>query len=155
MITIEKLLKSTTRIHLLATCFGIPRYISRRIHRTPGRGHLPFSRCITEVAQVEYEQAQHQKVPRWILRLVLHFLSLSSAFPPFVVADCLMIIALEIGCDLPDIYEVGREVCSYLIVIHASDPESVHGWSDSRVSSLGNSISAVFHYVMLLGQGGH
>ena len=90
------------KIHPLASRFTFAPYISRRSNRTPGHEHLPFSRHIAEVAQVKYQQAQHRKVPRWTLRSALYLLSLGSVFPPFVVADCLMIIALDMGCDLPD-----------------------------------------------------
>ena len=89
-------------IHLLARRFTFAPYISQRSIRTPGHEHLPFSRHIAEVAKVKYQQTQHQKVPRWTLRSAHHLLSLSSVFPPFVIADCLMIIALDMGCDLPD-----------------------------------------------------
>ena len=89
-------------IRLLASRFGIPRYISERSHRMPGQEHTPFSRRIAEIALVKYQQAKGRKVPRWILRSALYLLSMGSLFPSSTVPDALMAIALDMGCDLPD-----------------------------------------------------
>ena len=58
--------------------------------------HIQASRDIAEVARVAHEQSQYRKVPCWILRFTLHSLSLDP--PPPVVADCLSIIAIDLGC---------------------------------------------------------
>jgi len=41
------------------------------------------------------------KVPRWILRFVLHSLSQDPSPPSSVGIACLSIIAIELGCDIP------------------------------------------------------
>ena len=50
-------------IHLLASRFGFPRYISERSHRMSGQEQTPFSRRITEIARVKYQQVQGRKIP--------------------------------------------------------------------------------------------
>ena len=42
-----------------------------------------------------------KKVPRWVLRFSLHCLLYSNP-PVSVIADCLLIIAIDLGCDIPD-----------------------------------------------------
>jgi len=55
---------------------------------------------------------QKAKVPRWILRFALHSLSLDSLPPASVVADPLLIIAIDLGCDLSRIRaETSNERC--------------------------------------------
>ena len=67
-------------------------------YRPSTQEHIQVARDIAEAARVEYEQSQHQKVPRWILRFTLRSLSLDP--PPPVIADCLSIIATDLGCDI-------------------------------------------------------
>ena len=97
-----------TKIHLLATRFDIPRYISWKSHKVSSQEHLPFSRRIAEAARLTFEQTLRRKVPRWTLRSAFHLLSLGSVFPPSVVADCLMIIALDVGCDVEFTISLGE-----------------------------------------------
>jgi hypothetical protein len=61
---------------------------------------ISFALGIAEIAQVKYQQAQHKKIPRWILRFALHTLSLEPLPPTSVIADCLSIIAIDLGCDV-------------------------------------------------------
>jgi hypothetical protein len=96
------------KIHFLAMRFDLPRYISWKGHKMPGQEHIPFSRRIAEAAQVTFRQTQRTKVSRWILRSAFHLFFLEPSFAPFVLADCLMIIALEIGCDHPDISDLNE-----------------------------------------------
>ena len=42
------------------------------------------------------------KVPRWILRFALHHLSQNPPPPTSIIADCLSIIAIELGCTVPN-----------------------------------------------------
>ena len=89
-------------IDALANQFGNPRYAWWHGRKVPDGGSAPFSRRVAEVAQVKYQRSQDAKVPRWILRPALHFLSLGSVFPPPAVADYLTIIALDLGCGVCD-----------------------------------------------------
>jgi len=43
-----------------------------------------------------------KKVPRWVLRFSLHSLLRDPAPPVSVIADCLMIIAIDLGCDISE-----------------------------------------------------
>jgi len=43
-----------------------------------------------------------KKVPRWVLRFSLHSLLRDPERPASVVADCLMIIAIDLGCDISE-----------------------------------------------------
>ena len=42
-----------------------------------------------------------KKVPRWILRFSLHYLLRDPEVPASVIADCLLIVAIDLGCDVP------------------------------------------------------
>ena len=66
------------------------------------REHVPVARGIAEGARAEYQQSQHRKVPCWTLRFALHSLSLDPLPPTPIVADCLLIIAIDLGCDVSD-----------------------------------------------------
>ena len=91
-----------TTIHAFASRFGNPHYVWWHSRRLSDTQCIPFSRRMVEVARIKCKQMLHKKVPRWILRSALHFLSLGSVFPPHVIADYLAIIALDLGCDVPD-----------------------------------------------------
>ena len=89
-------------IHTLAGRFGDPRDIRWQNYRMSVQEHIPFARHMVQAAQKEYQQSQEKKVPRWILRSALHFLSLSPVSPPSVIADCLTIIAIDLGFEVPE-----------------------------------------------------
>ena len=55
---------------------------------------------LVRVAQFGYQRVRKVKVPRWILRFTLHSLSLDPPPPMPVIVDCLLTIAIELGCDL-------------------------------------------------------
>ena len=44
---------------------------------------------------------QDVKVPRWILRFALHYLSQDPPPPTSIVINCLLIIAIDLGCSFP------------------------------------------------------
>ena len=59
---------------------------------------------VGNVSQVRYRQASRKmKVPRWILRFALQSLSLDLLPQKPVVADCLRIVATDLGCRVPNI----------------------------------------------------
>jgi len=43
-----------------------------------------------------------KKAPRWVLRFSLHSLLWDPEPPVSVISDCLMIIAIDLGCDIPE-----------------------------------------------------
>ena len=57
--------------------------------------------ALVQLAQFEYQREQHRKVPRWILRYGHHLLSQDPLPIAPVVADCLLIIAMDLGCTVP------------------------------------------------------
>ena len=64
--------------------------------------HTTLARALTKLAQFECQRRQHGKVPRWLLRFALHFLSQDPLPPTSVIADCLSIIAIDLDCTFPD-----------------------------------------------------
>jgi hypothetical protein len=64
---------------------------------------IPFSRALAQAAQFEYHRGGNQpRVPQWLIRFALRFLSQAPLPPTSVVVDCLSIIATDLGCALPD-----------------------------------------------------
>ena len=63
---------------------------------------IPVARGVAKVARAEYQKGSRSKVPCRILRFALHSLSLNPPPPTPVVADCLSIIAIDLGCDAPE-----------------------------------------------------
>ena len=63
--------------------------------------HAIVAHNLVKVAQFGYQRVQQTKVPRWILRFAFHSLSLDPSLPKPIVADCLLIIAIELGCGVP------------------------------------------------------
>lgn len=62
--------------------------------------HTIIAHNLVKVALLGYERTQRVKVPRWILRFVAHSLSLDPLPPMSVVANCLSIVAIELGCEI-------------------------------------------------------
>ena len=89
-----------TKIHALTNQLWKPRSVRWDDYRPSDQEHTTFARHMVEVAQVEYQQSRYRKVPRWILRFVLRSLSLDSPPPASVLADCLTIVAIDLGCDV-------------------------------------------------------
>ena len=91
-----------TKIHALAGRFGNPRDIRWHNYKMTLHEHIPFAQRMLQAAQEGYQQTQHRKVPRWILHSTLYCLSLGPVSPPSVIADCLTIIAIDLGCEIPN-----------------------------------------------------
>ena len=68
-----------------------------------GQEHVLFSRSMVEVVQLEYQRTQPRQVPAWVLHFALRSLSLDPPSPASVVADCLTIVAIDLGCDVSNI----------------------------------------------------
>ena len=71
-----------------------------RDYKPSAHEHAAFSHNIVKLARLEYQRTAWVKVPRWILRFVLHSLSLNPLPPTSVVVDCLSIILIDLGCDV-------------------------------------------------------
>ena len=101
-------------------------------YKPPGQVHISFARQMVEAARVEYQESQYQKVPRWILRFAIHSLSMDPPPPVPVVADCLAIAAIDLGCQVSDERDL-EERCVYIEQAFAFLTETqVHEWSKSR-----------------------
>ena len=64
--------------------------------------HAMVARNFVKLAQFKYQKVRQRKVPRWILRFTLRSLSFNPLPPTSVIADCLSIIAIELGCNVSD-----------------------------------------------------
>jgi hypothetical protein len=65
--------------------------------------HIAFTQLMVEASWAQYQQMGRRKVPRWILRFVIHSLSMDPSPPAPVIAGCLKIIAIDLDCNVPDI----------------------------------------------------
>ena len=72
-------------------------------YRPSPQGYISLARDMAVAAELEYRKTQHRKVPRQTLRFAFHSLSLDPLPPTPVVADCLSIIATDLGCDVSSI----------------------------------------------------
>lgn len=94
-------------IHCLVTQHWDPRHTGWDDDRPTSREHTSFARYMVEAAQVGYQQTQAREVPYWILHFVLDSLSLDPPPPKSVIADCLTIVAIDLGYDVSDIVTMG------------------------------------------------
>ena len=71
-------------------------------YNPPRNEHVVVAHSLTKLALFEHQRREgwEKKVPRWILRFVLHSLSLSPPPSTSIVVDCLSIIAIDLGCDV-------------------------------------------------------
>ena len=81
--------------------------------------HITLAHALAKLAQFEYQRSQHGKVPRWLLRFALHFLSQDPLPPISVIADCLSIIAIDLHCTFPNTV-APDERCVYICQMSAS-----------------------------------
>ena len=88
------------KIHALAGRFGNPRDIWWPNRTLTVREYPLFAQLMVKNAQEKYQQTT--KVSCWMLRSALYFLSLGSLASESVVADCLTIVAIDLGCDVSD-----------------------------------------------------
>ena len=98
-----------TFCHTLGAIHGIfyPEYIHRWLvwwdYKPSSSEHVIFGHALALLAQSEYQRREHDKrVPAWILRFALRFLSSTPLPPPTIVINCLAIIAIDLGCDVLD-----------------------------------------------------
>jgi len=84
---------------------------------------IPFAQALAQVAQSEYQSCErgNRKVPRWLLRFALRFLSQDSLPPISVVINCLTILATDLGCNVSDISSMpSNEKCVHTPTTTAS-----------------------------------
>jgi len=66
-------------------------------HEPCTQDHASFANTLIQAA---YNRRKHGRVPRWVLRFALHFLSRDPPPPTSLVADCLTIVAIDLDCDV-------------------------------------------------------
>ena len=89
------------------------------------------------LAQVAYARRPLDwKVPRWILRFVIHSLSQDPPPPTSVILDCLSIVAIDLDCDVSSTETTtpDERYAQHLTDVYLSDSESVYGWGRLRLS---------------------
>ena len=96
-------------VHCLFTRSRERRWFRWGDYEPPAHELAVVSHNLVNLAQFEYQRTQHIKVPRWILRFVLHSFSLDPPPPTSVVADCLSIIAIDLGCDMSNAATTGLD----------------------------------------------
>ena len=91
--------------HLKRTRFP---YLSWTYYSPPLDELVPFAQALAQVAQSEYQSYERgsRKVPRWLLRFALRFLSQDPLPPTSVVIHCLKMIATDLGCNVLDIKSI-------------------------------------------------
>ena len=63
--------------------------------------HGIIAHGLARFARFTYQRSRKAKVPRWIIHFAFNSLSQNSSPPIPVIADCLTIIAIDLGCDVP------------------------------------------------------
>jgi len=92
-------------------------------HKLSGGEHIFY----VQLAQLKYRTGGRRKVPRWILRFVLHYLSQDPPPPTSVIISCLSIIAIDLDCTVPGTGPDERYV-HVSQTFTFSDQEPAHGW---------------------------
>ena len=87
-----------SRIHVLADKSVDPCHIQPESCGSHAQEWISFVRGMAGIAQAKYQWTQ--KAPRRFLRFALDSLSQDPLAPTSVIADCLSIIAIDLGCDL-------------------------------------------------------
>ena len=86
------------RIHVLAYKSVDPCHIQPESCRPHAQEWISFARGMAGIAQAKYQW--NQKIPRRFLLFALDSLSRDPLPPMSVIADCLSIIAIDLGCDV-------------------------------------------------------
>ena len=69
-------------------------------YQPPNGERAVVAQALLKLARFGYQRTQKTKVPRLALRFALHSLSLDPLSQTSIVADCLSIIAVDLGCDV-------------------------------------------------------
>ena len=69
-------------------------------YKPPSDEYIVVAQTLVQLAQFGYQRTHRTKVPRLILRFALYSLSQDPPPPTLVIADCLSIIAIDLGCDV-------------------------------------------------------
>ena len=88
----------------------------------PALEYIQLSKGIVNTTRAATQRMRHVKVPVRFLHFVAYSLSADPPPPVPVIADCLKIVAIDLGCDLSNItaFEY-RYTCPDLIIVYISD----------------------------------
>jgi hypothetical protein len=64
--------------------------------------HLAVAHALSKLSWSEHQRREPGQVPPPCLSFALHYLSQDPLPPPSITADCLLIIAIELGCNVPN-----------------------------------------------------
>jgi hypothetical protein len=78
--------------------------IEWRDYKPTNREHVAVARALSKLSWSEYQRSEYQRsernmVPRQCLCFVSHSL-FQDSLPPPIIADCLLIIAIDLGCNV-------------------------------------------------------
>ena len=97
-------------------------YILWQDYEPSSNEHIVVAHALAKLSRFKYQRGGRQRVSRWLLHFALHSLSQSPLPPTSVVIDCLLIIAIELGCDLPTTATPNeRCVCARWVVAFLTD----------------------------------
>jgi hypothetical protein len=71
-------------------------------YKPTSREHVAVARALSKLSWSELRRSQFEMVPPLCLSFALHYLSQEPLFPPSIIADCLLIIAIYLGCHVPN-----------------------------------------------------
>jgi len=80
--------------------------------------HTIVACALAKFARFEHRRRGHRKVPRWLLRFAFHSLSQHPLPPTSVIANCLSIVALDLGCSFSNATTPYKR-CVYTLQISA------------------------------------
>ena len=78
------------------------RRVQWKNYKPPVDQHIATAHALAKLARFEYGRRGRQKVPRWLLLFAFHSLAQDPLPPTSVVINCLSIIAIDMGCRVPD-----------------------------------------------------
>ena len=82
------------------------RYFEWSDYKPPGDEYVMIAHALEKLARFKYRRIRRMKVPRSILRFALHSLSLNPLPSTPVIADCLSIIAVDLGCGVSKLSKI-------------------------------------------------
>ena len=76
--------------------------IEWRGHNSTNHEHVAVTRALSKLSWSEYRRREPGRVPPLCLSFARHYLSQDPLPPPSVIANCLLIIAISLGCNIPN-----------------------------------------------------
>lgn len=70
--------------------------------------HVAVAHALSKLSWSQYKRRKLDNVPFLCLSFALHYLSKDPLPPPSITADCLLIIAIYLGCDVPKTMVLGE-----------------------------------------------